>query len=61
MEERKANLVEKLSDDTKRHDISETRLRFIVLGLSSFLCFGCLYVYDNPMALVKELMEVMYK
>jgi hypothetical protein len=57
MEELKANLVEEPPDMPKRHDISETRLRFVVLGLASILCFGCLYVYDNPMALAKELME----
>lgn len=57
MEELKANLVEEPPDEPKRHDISETKLRFVVLGLASFLCFGCLYVYDNPMALAKELME----
>lgn len=46
---------------TKQSEIiTSTYVRFLVLILCSFLCFGSYFVYDNPMSLQEALMSVRF-
>lgn len=60
MEDNKFELLEKSEPDTGVYDISKKKVRFVVLALSSFLCFGSYFIYDNPSALQVQLEDVRY-
>jgi hypothetical protein len=46
------------TDDQAKNDISKTRIRYYMLFLACFLCFGNYFIYDNPSALQTQLEEV---
>lgn len=51
--------VDKLdTDEAGKHDISKTRVRYYMLFLACFLCFGNYFIYDNPSALQTQLESV---
>lgn len=39
-------------------DLTKTRLRFVILALTSLMSFGSYFVYDNPSALQTQLQDV---
>lgn len=58
MGDKKIESLERSEPLTGLYDISKKKVRFVVLGLSSFLCFGSYFIYDNPSALQVQLMDV---
>lgn len=46
------------TDDKSANDISKTRIRYYMLFLACFLCFGNYFIYDNPSALQTQLEDV---
>ena len=50
--------VEKLDTDDGKVDISKTNVRYYMLFLACFLCFGNYFIYDNPAALQPQLESV---
>ena len=46
------------TDDKSGNDISKTRIRYYMLFLACFLCFGNYFIYDNPSALQTQLEDV---
>lgn len=45
-------------EDSNKNDISKTRVRYYMLFLACFLCFGNYFIYDNPSALQTQLEDV---
>ena len=48
----------KLESDVPKNDISTTRVRYYMLALACFLCFGNYFVYDNPSILQTQIQDV---
>lgn len=47
-------------EDETKVDISKTRVRYYMLFLACFLCFGNYFIYDNPSALQTQLEDVRF-
>lgn len=46
------------TDNKDKDDISKTNVRYYMLFLACFLCFGNYFIYDNPSALQTQLEDV---
>ena len=57
-EEEPKDYSELETDEKSKNDISKTRIRYYMLGLACFLCFGNYFIYDNPSALQTQLESV---
>ncbi len=49
------------TDNEGQNDISKTNVRYYMLSLACFLCFGNYFIYDNPSALQTQLEDVNFK
>jgi len=48
------------NEDKSKDDISKTNIRYYMLFLACFLCFGNYFIYDNPSALQTQLEDVIF-
>jgi hypothetical protein len=48
------------TDEKSNDDISKTNIRYYMLFLACFLCFGNYFIYDNPSALQTQLEDVIF-
>ena len=49
-----------IPEDPTKPDISKTSVRYYMLFLACFLCFGNYFIYDNPSALAPQLKKVTF-